>query len=82
MTVQILQASKPGWPLNRQSGPFDFGKNSNSLAETLLAIQKKRGALYMLDTSRCLIEKWDLRSDQLDSQSEETWNLVASLLKV
>jgi len=54
---------------------------TSSLASTLLAIQKRRGTLYMLDMSRCLIEMWDLRCDQLQEQSEETVQLVERMLK-
>jgi hypothetical protein len=54
---------------------------SGSLADTLSAIQEKRGACYMLEMSRYVIEKWDLGSDQLDAQSGETLELVAKLLK-
>ena len=53
---------------------------SSSLADTLLAIEQRRGALFMLDMSRCLIEKWDLRCDRLQAQSEETVQLVERIL--
>lgn len=53
-----------------------------SLANTLWAVQQKRGALYMLETARYLIENWDLQSDQLDAQSDATRELVAKLLKM
>jgi hypothetical protein len=54
---------------------------TSSLADTLLAIQRQRGTLFMLDMSRCLIEKWDLRRDRLQEQSEDTVRLVERLLK-
>jgi hypothetical protein len=54
---------------------------TSSLADTLLAIQQRRGALFMLDMSRCLIEKWDLRCDRLQAQSEETVQLVERILR-
>ena len=58
------------------------GRKSTSLASILLAVEHKRGRLYMLDMSRYLIEGWDLRSDQLQAQSEETLDLVHKLLKL
>jgi hypothetical protein len=57
------------------------GKNSVGLTDILLAIQEKRGALYMLEVSRFLIEGWDLRSDHLHAQNAETLDLVARLLR-
>ena len=56
------------------------GTMPNSLAGTLLAIQQRRGALFMLDTSRSLIENWDLRCDRLQDQSAQTLQLVEKLL--
>jgi len=53
----------------------------NSLASTLLAIGQRRGALFMLDSSRWLIETWNLESDRLQEQSEDTIRLVQRLLK-
>jgi hypothetical protein len=53
---------------------------SLTLAATLLAIRQQRGALFMLDTSRCLIERWNLASDCLEEQGEETIKLVKRLL--
>jgi hypothetical protein len=53
-----------------------------SLAEVLLAIEEKRGALYMRDTSTLLIENWNLRADRLEQQSPETLELLAKLLKL
>jgi hypothetical protein len=52
-----------------------------TLGGTLLAIRRRRGALFMLDTSRWLIESWNLESDRLQEQSEETIGLVQRLLK-
>ena len=54
---------------------------TSSLADTLLAIQRRRGALFMLDMSRCLIEKWDLRCDRLQAQSAETVEFVERILR-
>ena len=53
----------------------------NTLGGTLLAIRRRRGALFMLDSSRPLIESWNLESDRLQEQSEETIGLVQRLLK-
>jgi hypothetical protein len=52
----------------------------SSLAATLLAIRQRRGALFMLDSSRWLIERWNLTSDCLEEQGEETVRLVERLL--
>ena len=52
----------------------------STLAGTLLAIRKRRGELFMLDSSRWLIGKWDFESDRLQEQSEETIQLVQRLL--
>ena len=43
-----------------------------TLAGTLLAIRQRRGELFMLDSSRWLIERWNLESDRLHEQSEDT----------
>jgi len=53
----------------------------STLASTLLAIRQRRGALFMLDSSRWLIETWNLESDRLQEQSEDTIRLVRRLLK-
>jgi hypothetical protein len=53
----------------------------STLAGTLLAIRQCRGALFMLDNSRGLIERWNLASDRLQEQSEDTIRLVRRLLK-
>jgi hypothetical protein len=52
----------------------------STLADALLAIRNQRGALFMLDSSRWLIESWNLESDCLREQSEETIRLVQRLL--
>jgi hypothetical protein len=64
-----------------QSFSATEAETTSSLADTLLAIEQRRGALFMLDMSRSLIEKWDLRCDRLQGQSEETVRLVEQLLK-
>jgi hypothetical protein len=56
-------------------------KMPSTLAGTLLAIRQQRGALFMLDSSRWLIERWNLESDRLQEQSEETIQLVQHLLR-
>ena len=80
--VHVQTARTVQWPLGPEGGPFglDEDANSASLVDILLRIQQKRGALYMLETSRYVIEKWDQRSDQLRAQSDETLALVARLL--
>ena len=50
------------------------------LAQTLMTIQEKRGALYMNDVAPFLVQRWDLRSDELRAQNEETLHFVATLL--
>jgi hypothetical protein len=57
------------------------GTMPSTLAGTLLAIRQCRGALFMLDNSRWLIERWNLASDRLQEQSEDTIRLVRRLLK-
>jgi len=57
-------------------------ERSGSLADVLLAIEEKRGALYMRQMSGFLIEKWNLHSDRLDMQSDDALNLVSQLLKL
>ncbi|HEY7296529.1 MAG TPA: hypothetical protein VH684_01225 [Xanthobacteraceae bacterium] len=65
------------------TGSPETGKaRSGSLADVLLAIEQKRGALYMRQMSGFLIEKWNLHSDRLDNQSGDTLNLVARLLNL
>jgi hypothetical protein len=54
--------------------------DATGLANALLAIQERHGVVYMLDLSRYLIEKWDLRSDNLTCQSKETRGFVAKML--
>jgi hypothetical protein len=72
--AQEFQPESEQPALNEETGP-------SSLAATLLAIRQRRGALFMLDASRWLIEGWNLASDCLDEQSEETVQLVKRLLK-
>jgi hypothetical protein len=60
----------------------EASKGRGSLAEMLLAIEEKRGALYMRDISHVLIESWNLRADRLDMQSPATLELLAKLLKL
>src|SRR5262245_57986232 len=54
---------------------------ANGLADVLLAIEQRRGTLFMLDVSRHLIEKWNLVVDQLQAQSDETKRFVDAILK-
>jgi hypothetical protein len=53
----------------------------STLADTLLAIRQRRGALFMLDNSRLLIERWNLARDCLREQSEDTIRFVQRLLR-
>ena len=53
----------------------------STLAGTLLVIRQRRGDLFMLDSSRWLIERWNLESDRLQEQSEDTIRFVQRLLK-
>ena len=55
---------------------------SGSLRDVLLAIEEKRGALYMREMSCFLIDKWDLHVDRLDMQSDEALDLASKLLKL
>jgi hypothetical protein len=57
------------------------GTLPSTLADTLLAIRQRRGALFMLDNSRWLIERWKLESDRLHEQGEDTVRFVQRLLK-
>jgi hypothetical protein len=54
---------------------------SESLAATLLAIQERRGHLFMLDVSRHLLEGWDLGSDNLRMQDAKIRLFVSRLLR-
>ena len=54
---------------------------ANGLADVLLAIEQRRGTLFMLDVSRLLIEKWNLAVDQLQAQGDETKRFVDAILK-
>jgi hypothetical protein len=68
----------------RDSEEVEAGSDeqAGSLADILLAIEQKRGALYMRDTSQVLIESWNLRTDRLDRQSPATLELLAKLLQL
>ena|SRR5437868_10699486 len=80
-SIQCIRAVFLGLPQadgSGESGP----ERSGSLADILLAIEQKRGALYMRQISGVLIEKWNLRHDSLDNQSSDTLDVVAKLLKL
>jgi hypothetical protein len=77
----MISHSAPAWAARPSAWPTDDATMVATLASTLLAIRQRRGALFMLDSSRWLIEKWNLASDCLDEQSEETIRLVERLLK-
>jgi hypothetical protein len=80
-SIQSIRAACFGLPQAQSSA--EIGKEkSGSLADILLAIEEKRGALYMREMSGFLIEKWNLNSDRLDNQSSDTLALVARLLKL
>jgi hypothetical protein len=79
--VQSIRTACFGLPETENSA--GTGKErSGSLADILLAIEQKRGALYMRQMSGFLIEKWNLHSDRLDNQSSDTLDLVARLLNL
>ena len=80
-SIESIRAACLGLPLTDSSGESAPDK-SGSLADILLAIEQKRGALYMRQTSGVLIEKWNLHSDRIANQSSDTLNLVARLLKL
>jgi hypothetical protein len=69
------------WTLSSQYPALAEEPMPGTLASTLLAIGQRRGALFMLDSSRWLIETWNLESDRLQEQSEVTIRLVQRLLK-
>lgn len=69
------------WTVGTKLEPVAPTEEASSLADTLFAIQQRRGTLFMLDMSRCLIERWNLRHDRLQEQSEDTVRLVERLLK-
>jgi hypothetical protein len=43
-----------------ENSPEPGKERSGSLVDILLAIEEKRGALYMRETSGALVEKWNL----------------------
>jgi len=80
-SIESIRAACLGLPLT--DGPGEGGpERSGSLADILLAIEQKRGALYMRQMSGVLIEKWNLHSDCLANQSSDTLDVVAGLLKL
>ena len=79
--VQSIRTACFGLP-EAENSPEPGKERSGSLVDILLAIEEKRGALYMRQMSGFLIEKWNLQSDQLDTQTSDTLNLVARLLKL
>jgi hypothetical protein len=79
-SVESIRAACLGLP---QTDSGEVGQErSGSLADILLAIGQKRGALYMRQMSGVLIERWNLHSDRLANQSCDTLDLVARLLKL
>jgi hypothetical protein len=79
-SIQSIRTACFGLP---DGDVLESGKErSGSLADVLLAIEQKRGALYMRQMSGFLIEKWNLQSDRLDNQSSDTLSLVARLLNL
>jgi hypothetical protein len=79
--VQSIRTACFGFP-EAENPPEPGKERSGSLVDILLAIEEKRGALYMRQMSGFLIEKWNLQSDQLDTQTSDTLDLVARLLKL
>jgi len=79
--VQSIRTACFGLP-EAENSPEPGKERSGSLVDILLAIEEKRGALYMRQMSGFLIEKWNLQSDQLDTQTSDTLDLVARLLKL
>jgi len=80
-TIQSIRRACFGLP-EAGNSPEPGKERSGSLVDILLAIEEKRGALYMRQMSGFLIEKWNLQSDQLDTQTSDTLDLVARLLKL
>jgi hypothetical protein len=78
-SIASIRAACLGLP--QTDSPGEVGR-SGSLADILLAIEQKRGALYMRQMSGVLIEKWNLHSDSIANQSSDTLALVARLLKL
>jgi hypothetical protein len=56
-------------------------KNSVGLTDILLAIQEKRGALYMAKCPVCQLKAGIFSPDHLHAQNAETLDLVARLLR-
>jgi hypothetical protein len=81
--VHVARATKACWPFDAEPEASipDEVQRLNGLASVLLAIEQKRGTLYMLDVSRCLLERWNLSTDQLQAQSDETRRLIDNILK-
>jgi hypothetical protein len=79
--VQSIRTACFGLP-EAENSPEPGKERSGSLVGILLAIEEKRGALYMRQMSGFLIKKWNLQSDQLDTQTSDTLDLVARLLKL
>jgi hypothetical protein len=82
--VHVAQATRAHPPFDAkppQAFVSEEAQRSNGLAGVLLAIEQKRGTLFMLDVSRCLLERWDLHTDQLQAQSEDTRSLIDRILK-
>ena len=78
-TARTPAARQPDWLVSTLETVEET--TPSTLAGTLLAIRQRRGALFMLDSSRWLIERWNLESDGLQEQSEDTIGLVQRLLK-
>jgi hypothetical protein len=82
MSQAVHVQTRQHWPIATEPQPLETLEEtkSTSLANTLLAIEQRHGTLYMLEMSRYLIEKWDLRCDRLHAQSDDTLKLVHKLL--
>jgi hypothetical protein len=74
-------STQAAWNLTAEQSENDEVTMPTTLVDALHAIRKQRGALFMLDASRWLIESWDLESDRLKEQSEDTKRLVQRLLR-
>jgi hypothetical protein len=72
---------RTAWSASSEHPVLNQEPMPSTLVGTLLAVKKQRGALFMLDASRWLIERWDLERDRLQEQSKETIGLVQRLLK-
>jgi len=81
--IQILRMACVGTP---SPDDDDFGEVENAkagcLRDILLAIEEKRGALYMREMSCFLLDKWDLHFDRLDMQSDDALDLASKLLRL